>query len=76
MKAIVEAGGAVVSGLVNRNGHRNKEGDVVVRRYWQRKNTQLDPTMDDYGIMNEVQDVANDFFEKQMETFNRHKQNP
>ena len=75
LRTIVEAGGAVVPGLVNRNGHRNKEGDGVGRRYWPRKNHQLDPTMDDYGIMKEVQEVANEFFENQTETFNRHKAN-
>ena len=54
---IVEAGGRIVPGLVNRNGHRNKpEGDG--RKYHPRKEHQIIKTMDEIGIRKEVQVIA------------------
>lgn len=53
---IVKAGGKIVPGLVNRNGHRNKV--KTGRRYYPRKTTQVIKTMDDLGIFKEVQTIA------------------
>ena len=55
--AIVQAGGKIIPGLVNRNGHRNKpEGDR--RKYHPRKHDQVIKTMDELGIFSSVQKIA------------------
>jgi hypothetical protein len=57
IKTIVEAGGKVVPGLVNRNGHRKKE-PIDGRKYFPRKEHQVIPTLTELGIFKEVQKVA------------------
>ena len=56
IKTIVEAGGKVVPGLVNRNGHRRKESNG--RKYHPRKENQVIPSIKEMGIFEEVQKVA------------------
>ena len=56
IKAIVEAGGKVVPGLVNRNGHRRKE--TAGRKYYPKKKTQVIKTMTQWGIFKDVQKIA------------------
>lgn len=69
---IVEAGGAVVPGLVNRNGHRNKQGDGGGRKYFARRTTPCENLgLDHFGIIQEVQDVAEEYFELHKEKFQR-----
>ena len=69
---IVEAGGKIVPGLVNRNGHRNRpEGDG--RRYFARKENQIIKTMDELGIFPSVQKIAIDSIEAEAVLFNRAK---
>ena len=53
---IVKAGGKIVPGLVNRNGHRNKRN--IGRKYYPRKKVQVIKTMDDLGIFKDVQKIA------------------
>ena len=64
---IVKAGGAVVPELVNRNGHRNvnppKRGSVKKTKMQNIK------TMDELGIMKDVQDVAIQFIEEEKKKF-------
>ena len=69
IKTIVEAGGKVVRGLVNRNGHRNKV--KFGRRYYPRKKEQTIKTMDDMGIFKEVQKVALDQVKHDRALFNK-----
>jgi hypothetical protein len=69
---IVEAGGKIVPGLVNRNGHRNRpDGDG--RRYFPRKDTQIIKTMDELGIFPSVQKIAMDSIEAESVLFNAAK---
>ena len=68
--AIVEAGGKIVPGLVNRNGHRNRpESDG--RKYHPRKHNQVIKTMDELGIFKSVQKIAMESIEAEAERFNR-----
>ena len=66
---IVKAGGGIVPGLCNRNGHRNKA--TVGRKYWPRKGgDQVIATMDDLGIFKEVQAIAMEQIEAETALFN------
>ena len=56
LTAIVEAGGKVVPGIVNRNGHRKKE--TVGRKYYPRKKEHVINTMTEWGIFKDVQKIA------------------
>ena len=73
LKMIVGAGGAIVPGLANRNGHRKDVGIGDRRRYFPKKNVVEIPTLSDYGIFHEVQDVANEYFENLKEEYHRHQ---
>ena len=53
---IVEAGGKVVPGLVNRNGHRRRQS--TGRKYYPRRTDQSIKTMTELGIFEETQKVA------------------
>jgi hypothetical protein len=67
--AIVRAGGKIVPGLVNRNGHRNKpESDG--RKYHPQKRNQVIKTMDEMGIFSCVQKIAMESIEAEVERFN------
>ena len=66
---IVKAGGGIVPGLCNRNGHRNK--NTTGRKYWPRKRSdQVIATMDDLGIFKEVQAIAMEQIEAETALFN------
>ena len=71
LKSIVAAGGAIVPGLANRNGHRKDVGIGDRRRYFPKKDNVAIPTLSDYGIFHEVQEVANEYFEKLKDDFRR-----
>lgn len=68
---IVKAGGKIVPGLVNRNGHRNKP-DGGGRKYYARKEHQIIKTMDEIGIRKEVQVIALAKIEEEKANFERH----
>ena len=65
--AITKAGGKIVPGLVNRNGHRNRRN--IGRRYFPRRQTQVIKTMDDLGIFKEVQKIAMERLEMESAKF-------
>ena len=66
---IVKAGGGIVPGLCNRNGHRNKA--TVGRKYWPRKKSdQVIATMDDLRIFKAVQVIAMEQIEAETGLFN------
>jgi hypothetical protein len=67
--AIVEAGGKIVPGLVNRNGHRHKP-ETDGRRYHPRKRDQVIKTMDEFGIFKSVQRIALASIESEAQKFN------
>ena len=51
MGAVVEAGGAVVQGIVDRNGHRNiREEESDGRRYFPRRENQKVPTIAELNL--------------------------
>jgi hypothetical protein len=61
LEKIVEAGGAIVPGIVNRNGHRNKPGCGGGRQYFPRKENQTCKTLEDMDIYPCVQRIAREF---------------
>jgi hypothetical protein len=68
LKTIVEAGGKIVPGLVNRNGHRNKSRKG--RKYHPRKKDQVIATMTEMGIFSDVQQIAMEQFAEETLSFN------
>ena len=56
LETIVEAGGKVVEGLVNRNGHRRRKSKG--RKYYPKKATPEIMTLKEMGIFEDVQKVA------------------
>ena len=68
LKTIVEAGGKIVPGLVNRNGHRNKVNQG--RKYYPRKKDQVIATMTEMGIFSDVQKIAMEQFAEETLNFN------
>jgi hypothetical protein len=73
IEEIVKAGGAVVPGLVNRNGHRAK-GAGIGRRYCPVRKNVVIPTLDEIGIFGEVQQVAKEFLDTERIRFQSKRQ--
>jgi hypothetical protein len=72
LEEIVAAGGAVVPGLVNRNGHHALKGSGR-KRYFPRHTNAEVRTLDDVGIVPEVQGVAKEFMHSETDRFKRGK---
>jgi hypothetical protein len=68
LEEIVVAGGAVVPGLVNRNGHRALKGSGGKRYFPKCTNAEV-RTFDDVGIVPEVQGVAKEFMRTETDRF-------
>jgi ribosomal protein S13 len=70
LEEIVKAGGAVVPGLANRNGHRALVGNGG-RRYFKRLENVVIASLDDLGIRTDVQEVAKEFMAMETDRFQR-----
>jgi hypothetical protein len=68
LEEIVKAGGAVVPGLANRNGHRALVGNGG-RKYFDRLENHVIASLDDLGIRTDVQEVAKDFMIMETDRF-------
>jgi hypothetical protein len=74
LNEIVKAGGGVVPGLVNRNGHRALVGNGG-KRYHERKENHVIASLDDLGVRTDVQEVAKEFMDIETDRFTRGQQN-
>jgi hypothetical protein len=70
LEEIVKAGGAVVPGLANRNGHRALVGNGG-KRYFDRIENHVIASLDDLGIRTDVQEVAKEFMVMETDRFER-----
>jgi hypothetical protein len=73
LQEIVKAGGAVVPGSVNRNGHRAKNAGPG-QGYYGRRENEVIKTMSEIGIFVEVQEVAKEFLALELAKFEEHKE--
>jgi hypothetical protein len=73
LKGIVKAGGKVVPGLSNRNGHRRRKGDNKKRKLFENEDEEVIPSMSDIGMFIETQEVAKEMIAFETARFERHQ---
>ena len=69
---VVEADGAVVPGVVDRNGHRNLE--KVGRQHWPRKTNPKALSIEELGLHADCQHVVSQLYKKEWDIFHGNNQ--
>jgi len=67
LRKVFDADGAVVLGVVDRNGHRRRDG--VGRQYWPRKDTQFALSIEELGLHPDCQEAVTELHDSEWEKF-------
>ena len=65
LKTVYDADGAVVIGVVDRNGHRRRNG--VGKKYWARKENQVALSIEQLGLHPDCQQAVQEVHDKEWE---------
>ena len=73
LRTVYDADGAVVIGVVDRNGHRKRNG--VGRQFWPRKENQIALSIEQLGLHPDCQQAVHEVHEKEWAAYQQSKAN-
>ena len=73
MRTVYDADGAVVIGVVDRNGHRRRNG--VGRNYWARKENQVALSIEQLGLHPDCQQAVREIHDKEWAAYQQSRAN-